>query len=106
MLGASYVWPDPELDLETSVSFLTEPGLPPGGCPCGEAHICTPAAARTVGTDATFLSAGSCPEENVLLDAVAVLGDLPSKAKLMSAGILEICKTPEQVVSPLNKHIY
>lgn len=49
---------------------------------------CTLAAAQTVGIGGTFLSAGTCAEENVLIDAVPVHRDLPSKAKLMPAGIL------------------
>lgn len=56
---------------------------------------CAPVAAQTAGI---HLSAGACAEENGLVDAVPVLGDVPSKAKLMPTDILEICETQEQVV--------
>lgn len=65
-----------------------------------------PEAAQATGTSLLPLSADTCAEENGLIDAIPVLGDVPSKAKPMPTDVLEICETPEQVVEPLNKHIH
>lgn len=65
-----------------------------------------PVAAQIVGIYLIPLSVDTCAEKNGLTDAVPVLGDLPSKTKLMPTDILEICETEEQVVWPLSKHVH
>ena len=58
----------------------------------------TPVAAQTTGIGLPSLSAVTSAEENGLIDAIPVLGDVPSRAKWMPTDILEICEMQEQVV--------
>lgn len=46
----------------------------------------TPVAARVAGIDLPPLSARSCAEENGFVDAVSILGDLPSQGKADANG--------------------
>lgn len=47
---------------------------------------CTPVAARMAGIDLLPLSARSCAEESGFVDAVPVLGDLPSQGRADANG--------------------